>query len=271
MQRNIHLNSPLKKEGLLIPHLYLPGQVQMALDLMLLEKSINENSICPILRFYTWEGNYLSIGKNQKNLPKKWQALLKSKRLQIVRRPSGGSAVLHKGGLTYSLIWPSPPKKRRESYFLTSKWLINGFTKLGLELKFGSQSQQYLEKNCFNTSTSADLIDKQGNKRIGSAQFWCQNYLLQHGEIILDPPKDLWLDVFECDPPEAAPKSIHRSELEKVLINEMKSYWPHIRWKHREITGNELVVLEKHAPNYLLKSNDSYFSTIPDEIIDSTT
>ena len=49
--------------------------------------------------------------------------------------------------------------------------------------------------NCFSTSTYADLIDENGQKRIGSAQFWRKGRLLQHGEIILDPPKELWEEV----------------------------------------------------------------------------
>ena len=65
-----------------------------------------------------------------------------SKKLHLIRRPSGGNAVLHSGGLTYSLIWPSPPKKRKEAYLYTCKWLISAFSSLGLPLQFGNQKNQ---------------------------------------------------------------------------------------------------------------------------------
>ena len=49
-------------------------------------------------------------------------------------------------------------------------------------------------------------MDENGQKRIGSAQLWRNGHLLQHGEILLDPPPKLWAEVFHSDPPNPAPK-----------------------------------------------------------------
>ena len=110
----------------LIEPLCLSGPEQMALDVMLLDKSIKARSLSPLLRFYTWKGSWLSIGKNQSKIPYRWLKLIEKGKVQIVRRPTGGSAVLHSGGLTYSFIWPSAPRQRRAAYAKASEWLIKG-------------------------------------------------------------------------------------------------------------------------------------------------
>ena len=116
--------------------LELTGHKQMAIDLFLLEKSFTDKNFHMAIRFYTWNGDWLSIGKNQKELPKTWLKLLKNEQLKIVRRPSGGKAVLHSRGLTYALIWKYPPKNKKESYLKTTQWLKDGFKKAGMDLFF---------------------------------------------------------------------------------------------------------------------------------------
>ena len=79
------------------------GPVQMACDAMMLENLKKRTDIEMSVRFYKWKGTWLSIGHHQKEIPQKWIELAKEEKLNIVRRPSGGSAVLHSGGLTYSI------------------------------------------------------------------------------------------------------------------------------------------------------------------------
>ena len=172
--------------------LELNGPIQMAIDLFLLEKSFSDKDFYMAIRFYTWNGNWLSIGKNQKEISQKWIKLKKTKKLNLVRRPSGGKAVLHSGGLTYALIWKDPPRNKKQSYFKTIQWLKDGLKNTGLDLFSGSQKVNIFNSNCFQTSTIADLVDKDKNKYVGSAQFWKKGHLLQHGEIIMEPSKELW-------------------------------------------------------------------------------
>ena len=61
-----------QEEILYLNPLKLTGPEQMAIDLFLLEKSFTEKNFHMALRFYTWDGDWLSIGKNQKALPTKW-------------------------------------------------------------------------------------------------------------------------------------------------------------------------------------------------------
>lgn len=196
---------------------------------------------------------------------------MKEGKIQLTRRPTGGNAVLHSGGLTYCLIWPFPPNKKRESYIKTNKWLIEGFSKLGLQLEFGKEAQNILERNCFNSATQADLIDKNGSKRIGSAQLWKGKYLLQHGEILLDPPEELWQEVFKSKAPDPTPESIPRKGLDALLLKAFLSCWPEIKFKHFEITKKELKEISIDAKKYFMQINQAELSTIPAETIASTT
>ena len=150
----------MPEEVIYLSPLKLTGPEQMAIDLFLLEKSFTDKDFYMALRFYTWEEDWLSIGKHQTELPAAWLKLIKNKQLNIVRRPSGGKAVLHSKGLTYALIWKKPPRNKKESYLKTSQWLKDGLRKAGVYLFFGNQSVNEFNSNCFATSTLADLIDK---------------------------------------------------------------------------------------------------------------
>ncbi len=258
--------------GRLIPPLSLSGPEQMALDEVLLGQSEANTKPPPTLRFYSWNGPWLSLGRHQRNWPERWNALAKRGDLQLVRRPSGGSAVLHQGGLTYALIWPSPPRQRQQAYKQACQWLISSFKELGLPLQFGHHPvRSPSESNCFACATAADLVDNQGHKRIGSAQLWRQGHLLQHGEIILNPPQRLWWEVFESEPPARAPASIPREGLSNLLQTALHSCWPEVSWQASQITNNEWSAVANKAPNYEVLLDPSGSSTNPPETIDSTT
>ena len=209
--------------------LELSGPEQMAIDLFLLEKSFTDKNFNMAIRFYTWDGDWLSIGRNQKELPRSWTKLLTNEQLKIVRRPSGGKAVLHSKGLTYAIIWKHPPRNKKESYMKTSQWLIDGFKNAGVDLFFGTQPVNLSNSNCFSTSTLADLVDKEKNKHIGSAQYWKKGHLLQHGEILMEPSKQLWKKVFNTDPPKVKNEIKDKDKVIKVLKESFSKTWPNLK------------------------------------------
>ena len=114
---------PIDNKAVIIPTLKLSGVEQMALDLHFLDKTISEFEILFTLRFYHWEGDWISLGYHQKSIPPHWEKLLDDGIIKIVRRPSGGGAVLHSGGITYALTFKKSSYKRF-SYELVNNWLI---------------------------------------------------------------------------------------------------------------------------------------------------
>lgn len=224
----------------------------MAADSMMLQKVKNNSELALLIRFYKWEGPWLSIGHNQKEIPSRWINLLKKKKISITRRPSGGGAVLHSGGLTYSLAWKSPPTKKQTAYSKANQWLISCFKELGINLKFGLDRSKTIPQNCFSSKSQADLIDDFGCKRIGSAQFWNKGNVLQHGEIIIKPNKELWLEVFETNPPEPIQASIELENLSALLIKKCFSNWNELQWEEGTFSKKELKVITNNSKEYFL-------------------
>tara|TARA_Y100000768_G_scaffold361621_1_gene319785 strand:- start:709 stop:1380 length:672 start_codon:yes stop_codon:yes gene_type:complete len=196
----------------------LTGVEQMALDLHFLEKTISKVEILFTLRFYHWEGDWISLGYHQKVIPPHWEKLLDDGIIKIVRRPSGGGAVLHSGGITYALTFKKPSYKSF-SYELVNNWLIKSFNELGLGLKRGHLKKSIIKENCFGSSFVSDLIDQYGFKRIGSAQYRKKGAFLQHGEIQLNPPRELWLRLFGEEPPTKVNLNLTNEEIIQYLMN----------------------------------------------------
>ena len=186
----------------LIPPLEASGKMQMAIDRFLLEQQRQRKSnYGGVLRFYTWQPAAISLGYHQKDYPAVWHDLTwQGKPLDIVRRPTGGRAVLHQGDLTYTIVTSIPPGKRLAVYQQICQFLIDGWRSLGVNLEYGTASKSYIERqNCFATATGADLITLEGNKVIGSAQLRRGKTVLQHGSMILDTDPALYRQIFGSD------------------------------------------------------------------------
>ena len=54
---------------------------------------------------------------------------------------------------------------------MVNNWLIKSFGELGLNLQYGNLRKSSIKTTCFGTSLISDLVDQDGFKRIGSAQF----------------------------------------------------------------------------------------------------
>lgn len=185
----------------LIPLLTATGKLQMAIDEWLLHQHLQGN-IPPTLRFYTWQPVAISLGYHQRRYPEFWQNLTwQGKPVDIVRRSTGGRAVLHQGDLTYSLITSGFGGSRIESYRAICEFLILGWRSLGIELSYGNAGRGYIHNpNCFGTATGADLILPNGAKLIGSAQLRKNGAILQHGSMILAPDVEFFSYVFNSQP-----------------------------------------------------------------------
>ena len=169
----------------------------MAIDRYLLEQHRNYQHP-PTIRFYTWQPAAISLGYHQQKYPNAWNDLTwQGKPLDIVRRPTGGQAVLHQGDLTYSIVMSIPSGKRLEVYKKICEFLLVGWRSLGVNLDYGTATKAYIQHhNCFATATGSDLVTTTGNKVIGSAQLRRGKAILQHGSMILDTDPNLYQQVF---------------------------------------------------------------------------
>lgn len=175
------------------------GEKNMQIDNDLLEFAIKNQISEPVFRLYGWSPACISLGRNQSDefLNKDF---LKSKNIDIVRRLTGGRAILHDKELTYSYICPISSLKNGESvvnsYKEISQFLIDGFKKLDIKLEFSSTEKPHTKFDyCMSLSTGADL-SFEGKKLIGSAQFRKEGYVLQHGSILFEYDKPLIEELF---------------------------------------------------------------------------
>ena len=170
---------------------------QMAIDSWLLSQHASGLQP-PCLRFYTWRSPTISLGYHQHQFPEAWTSLhWQDRPVDLVRRPTGGRAVLHQGDLTYALITSRLKGSRRAVYQQLCQFLIQGWQQLGVALSFGEAGRGYTQNpNCFGTATAADLVMSDGYKLIGSAQVYRDRAVLQHGSMRLRPDAELFKRVF---------------------------------------------------------------------------
>ena len=223
-----------KESAIIISTLKASGITQMSLDLYFLDRTILDENILFTLRFYLWQGNWISIGYHQKDLPNHWIRLSEEGKIRIIKRPSGGGAVLHSGGITYALTFKKPTY-RKFSYQVVNNWLIKYFSSLGIQLKYGTIKKSIIQENCFSTSYTSDLIDQNGIKRVGSAQYWKKGSFLQHGEIQLNPPRELWSKIFKMEAPPTIKLNLERNELINNLKNSFLENLPNLNIKNIQL------------------------------------
>lgn len=183
-----------------IPYSENCGYENMKIDSDLLDEAINHKLDEPIFRLYGWTPPCVSLGRNQEDsfLDKQF---LKENGIDIVRRLTGGRALLHDNEITYSYICPVSYLKNGEhvvsSYKEISQIFIDKFKSLGIELSFGTNKPIKTGFDyCMLISTGADLCYK-GRKLIGSAQCRKNGYILQHGSILFDYDLKLLETIFK--------------------------------------------------------------------------
>ena len=169
------------------------GFENMRIDSELLENAIQKNSNEPIFRLYGWSPRCVSLGRNQ-------NGDFLHKNIDVVRRLTGGRALLHDNEITYSFVSPISfipnGESVTKSYKYISGILIDFFKTLGIELDFGENKKVSTHFDyCMLLSTGADVCYK-GEKIIGSAQFRKNGYVLQHGSILFGYDKDFLEELF---------------------------------------------------------------------------
>lgn len=165
------------------------GGANMAIDEAIL-RAVASGDAPPTLRFYAWEPPCLSLGRGQPVDDVDRQAL-QAAGYDLVRRPTGGRAILHIDELTYSLIVPEDEPCVAggvgESYRRLSAGLVRGLERLGVEDIVADQRTENRGREgpvCFETPSDYE-ITVGGKKLVGSAQMRAQGVVLQHGALPL--------------------------------------------------------------------------------------
>ena len=163
----------------------------MAVDEAILE-AVGQGRALPTLRLYAWDPPCLSLGFAQpvKDVDR---AALKQFGWELVRRPTGGRAILHTDELTYSVIAshhePLMEGGVLASYFRISRALQNALERLGLparaDKEYGlPEGAQTNGAVCFEVPSNYE-ITVDGKKLVGSAQARRKEGVLQHGSLPL--------------------------------------------------------------------------------------
>ena len=147
----------------------------------------------PLLRLYAWEPFGLSLGHFQPELDAAEREAFEAEGIRIVRRLTGGGAILHAHEITYSLSgWDGEGPFAGDvsaSYRIVHEAIAAVLAELGLQAGEPEAAPRALRRAeqpflCFARSTAMDLVCA-GEKIVGSAKRRRGGRALQHGSIVL--------------------------------------------------------------------------------------
>lgn len=204
-----------------------PGAFHMAADVAVLE-AIRAGRSGPVLRFYRWTPPCVTLGKFQ---PAEGNVRLEDcARLgfDVVRRPTGGRAILHHREVTFSMIiaeedLPQAGTSIMDSYRVLGAALVDGLRRLGLDAELVDRKANTRSGDppslsavgnpaCFAAKARCDLMVN-GRKIIGSAQLRKDGVILQQNSLPLSVDYPIWGQVF------------FRSDWEAVMRDGMVDLW----------------------------------------------
>lgn len=160
----------------------------------------------PTLRLYRWQPSCLSLGLGQRLLRDVNIAACAERGIEIVRRPTGGRAILHDCEVTYALvIGLDHPiiagSSIVESYRRISAALCHGLRQLGIAPELAPRPAPHARKSaaCFDLPGDYEITIA-GRKLVGSAQARHHGVLLQHGTILLHADVELLTTILRLPP-----------------------------------------------------------------------
>jgi lipoate-protein ligase A len=172
------------------------GAENMAIDEELLDHAARVGGP-PVLRFYTWDPPAVSLGRFQEEATAVNRDACRHRGIDVVRRVTGGRAVLHYRELTYSIISRADndrfPTDVIGTYKVIAAGLLAGLRNLGIPAEMAARSARHSDRlararkdpACFSTPSLYELL-VHGRKIIGSAQRRIPGAFLQHGSILLE-------------------------------------------------------------------------------------
>jgi lipoate-protein ligase A len=161
-----------------------------------------------VLRVYGWSAPTLSLGRNQRACGVYRTDLLAERRIGVVRRRTGGRALLHHREVTYSVAGPcSADEPLHIAYGRINAILASALSSLGVNVHVAAPSTRALSPTaapCFAEPVRGELT-LDGRKLVGSAQWRDHGALLQHGSILIDDDQSSIPELM-CEPMAAPPR-----------------------------------------------------------------
>jgi lipoate-protein ligase A len=142
-----------------------------------------------VFSVYSWTRPTLSFGRNQPAIGLYDVQRIEAAGLDVVRRPTGGRAILHDHEVTYSVTAPiDAAEPLRMAYSRINRILLDGLARLGVVAGIAAPSERAPAPSirpCFETPGEGELV-ADGGKLVGSAQWRDGGALLQHGSILVE-------------------------------------------------------------------------------------
>lgn len=162
------------------------GAENMALDEALMDRARQTGEW--VLRVYSWNAPTISLGRNQSARGRYDLDRVRELGLDVVRRPTGGRAILHDREITYSVTAPvRDAGDLRQSYDRINRLLLSALHSLGVAATVAAPMARSSAPGmapCFDEPAAGELtVD--GRKLAGSAQWRSEDALLQHGSILV--------------------------------------------------------------------------------------
>lgn len=192
------------------------GAANMATDAALLAQARRTGS--GTLRVYGWLGPTLSLGRNERARDRFDPVRLAKHGVDVVRRPTGGRALLHDREVTYSVTAPVSTLSLGESYAVINALLLDALARLGVRATVAVAARRPLRPEgaaCFAEPGAGELTVG-GAKLVGSAQLREDGALLQHGSILLADDQSL-IDQLRSGEATASPATVRAATLGALL------------------------------------------------------
>ena len=168
------------------------GAENMALDEALMERARASGEW--VLRVYSWRAPTISLGRNQTACGQYDLDRIGQLGLDVVRRPTGGRAILHHHEVTYSVTAPvDGAGDLDESYRRVNALLLDALRSIGVQAIAAAPATPAALpgiRPCFDSAAAGELTVA-GRKLAGSAQWRADGALLQHGSILVHDDQTL--------------------------------------------------------------------------------
>ncbi|MGQ0537475.1 MAG: lipoate--protein ligase family protein [Gemmatimonadaceae bacterium] len=186
----------------------------MALDEALLDRARRSGE--SVMRVYAWSGPTLSLGRNQRGVGVYDAGAAAARGVSIVRRLTGGRAVLHDREVTYSVTAPTHDASGvRSAYAAINQVLLAALRALGVAASLAEPNGRTPRPGsapCFEIPVAGEIVVGE-RKLVGSAQLSEAGAFLQHGSILVDDAQSLVAELAAVAVPRTAAAATLRGSL----------------------------------------------------------